>query len=391
MNELESKIKSFQSNLKEFSKKYGENSYCFQDREMPPVPVMCSSGSLSLDNALSIGGIPEGRIIEIGGQESSGKSTISLFTIAEAQKKGKLCAYIDVEQAFDPHYASILGVDVKNLFVVQPDTMEETFEMLFDLISSGTMSCIIVDSTNAMIPKKMLEGDTDTAMMGKSALLMSQQLPKVVSLASSHKCTIIFISQIRSKVGVVYGSPEKIGVGESLKFYASIRIKTKRAEVEKDKEGEEGQQSVDITMDIFKNKVGIPYKKAKITLLTGKEGKFGIDVIKEVIDFGVDFGFIEKSGAWYTVGGDRFQGTKNLHVYIENNKELYDELKLKITKKLKEERKVLSIVSNNFNEAISQIKEDMEDNNEDNNDNDVDSHNDDPIEEEKPKRRSSKK
>ena len=211
-------------------------------------------------------------MIEIGGQESSGKSTVTLINIAEVQRNNKLCAYLDVEQSFDPIYATKLGVDVNKLLVMQPETMEDTFEVLFELLKSGVISYIVVDSTNAMIPRKMLEGDTDTAMMGKSALLMSQQLPKVVSLASANKCTVIFLSQVRSKVGVVYGSPDKIGVGEAMKFYASIRIKTKKAEIEKDADGVEGQSSVDVILDVFKNKVGVPFKKAQFTLLTGKDG-----------------------------------------------------------------------------------------------------------------------
>jgi recombination protein RecA len=220
--------------LKNIEKKYGKEKYYLGERKIPKVPLICSSGSLSLDQALCIGGFPEGRLIEIGGQESSGKSTLTLLNIAEIQRNGKVCAYLDVEQSFDPIYATRLGVDVYNLAVFQPETMEETFEMLFELLSSKVVSYIVVDSTNAMIPKRMLEGDTDTSMMGKSALLMSQQLPKVVSLAASNSCTVVFLSQIRSKIGVVYGSPEKIGVGESMKFYASIRIKTSKTEIQKD-------------------------------------------------------------------------------------------------------------------------------------------------------------
>ncbi len=181
---------------------------------------------------------------------------MTLLNIAEIQRNEKLCAYIDVEQSFDPTYAQRLGVDVENLLISQPETMEETFEILFELISSKVISYIVVDSTNAMIPEKMLKGDTDTALMGKSALLMSQQLPKVVSLASTNKCTVVFISQVRSKIGVVYGSPEKIGVGEAMKFYASQRLKVNKSDIQKD--DFVGQDSVDITVTLFKKQSWCP-------------------------------------------------------------------------------------------------------------------------------------
>jgi len=206
MADINDKLKILKDTaLKNIEKKCGEGSYFLGEKTIPKVPILCSTGSIGLDIALCTGGFPRGRIIEIGGQESSGKSTLTLINIAECQRNGELCAYVDVEQTFDPIYAAKLGVDVSTLTILQPDTMEETFEMIFDLLNSGVVSLVIVDSTNAMIPKKMLEGDTDTAMMGKSALLMSQQLPKVRSLCSSNNATCIFISQIRSKVGVVYG------------------------------------------------------------------------------------------------------------------------------------------------------------------------------------------
>lgn len=356
MSDYNEKLKTLKNGaLKNIEKKFGENSYFLGEKKIPSVPLICSSGSLSLDNALCIGGFPEGRIIEIGGQESSGKSTLTLLNIAEVQRNGKLCAYLDVEQSFDPVYSSRLGVDVDSLTVLQPETMEETFEMLFDLIGSGVISYIVVDSENAMIPKKMLEGDTDTSMMGKSALLMSQQLPKVVSLAATNKCTVVFLAQERSKIGVVYGNPMKMGVGEAMKFYASIRIRTSKSEVQKD--DEEGQSAVDINMSIIKNKVGAPFKKASFTLLTGADGKYGIDTIKEVLDFAVKFDFIKKTGAWFTYGNERFQGIANVRKYMEENIEAFNSLKSSIVSKLAEEREkaqTISSNSNTFNSAITE-------------------------------------
>jgi recombination protein RecA len=344
--------------LKNIEKKYGKEKYYLGERKIPKVPLICSSGSLSLDQALCIGGFPEGRLIEIGGQESSGKSTLTLLNIAEIQRNGKVCAYLDVEQSFDPIYATRLGVDVYNLAVFQPETMEETFEMLFELLSSKVVSYIVVDSTNAMIPKRMLEGDTDTSMMGKSALLMSQQLPKVVSLAASNSCTVVFLSQIRSKIGVVYGSPEKIGVGESMKFYASIRIKTSKTEIQKD-DGDEGQSSVDIVMMVTKNKVGAPFKKAQFTLLTGADGQFGIDTMKEVIDFAIKYDLVKKAGSWYSYGEEKLgQGMPNVKKFFTESPDKFTEVKEKILAKLAEEREKDIAIIDSFSNVISNITED---------------------------------
>jgi recombination protein RecA len=356
--EYQNKLKILQdTGLKSIAKKYGENSYFLGEKTIPKVPLICSSGSLSLDQALCIGGFPEGRVIEIGGQESSGKSTLTLINIAEIQRNGKLCAYIDVEQSFDVTYARRLGVDVHSLTILQPDTMEETFEMLFDLINSKVLSYIVVDSTNAMIPRKMLEGDTDTAMMGKSALLMSQQLPKIVSLASSNKCTVVFLSQIRSKVGVVYGSPEKIGVGEAMKFFCTQRIKTSKTEQQKD-DGEEGQSSIDIVMTVIKNKVGVPFRKAQFTLLTGYEGKYGIDTTKEVIDFAIKYDIVKKAGSWYSYGEERIgQGINNVRKYFEDNDQLFQTIKSTIIKKLEEEREKAMQIEDSFSSKMQEIAE----------------------------------
>lgn len=356
--EYQNKLKILQdTGLKSIAKKYGENSYFLGEKTIPKVPLICSSGSLSLDQALCIGGFPEGRVIEIGGQESSGKSTLTLINIAEIQRNGKLCAYIDVEQSFDVTYARRLGVDVHSLTILQPDTMEETFEMLFDLINSKVLSYIVVDSTNAMIPRKMLEGDTDTAMMGKSALLMSQQLPKIVSLASSNKCTVVFLSQIRSKVGVVYGSPEKIGVGEAMKFFCTQRIKTSKTEQQKD-DGEEGQSSIDIVMTVIKNKVGVPFRKAQFTLLTGYEGKYGIDTTKEVIDFAIKYDIVKKAGSWYSYGEERIgQGINNVRKYFEDNDQLFQTIKSTIIKKLEEDREKAMQIEDSFSSKMQEIVE----------------------------------
>lgn len=359
--DYQDKLKKLQDGaLKNIEKKYGAGSYFLGDKTIPKVPLICSSGSLSLDQALCIGGFPEGRIIEIGGQESSGKSTLTLINIAEIQRNNKLCAYIDVEQSFDVTYARRLGVDVKSLTIAQPDTMEDTFEILFELLNSKVMSYIVVDSTNAMIPRKMLEGDTDTSMMGKSALLMSQQLPKVVSLASSNNCTVVFLSQIRSKIGIVYGSPEKIGVGEAMKFMASIRIKTSKTEQKKD-DGEDGQSSIDVVMTIIKNKVGVPFKKAQFTLLTGDQGRYGIDTTKEIIDFAIKYELVKKAGSWYSMGEERLgQGIDNVRKYFEENTTIFESIKSKIKDKLDTERIEAMSIVDSFDDAMNVLSEDID-------------------------------
>ena len=359
--DYQDKLKKLQEGaLKNIEKKYGVGSYFLGDKTIPKVPLICSSGSLSLDQALCIGGFPEGRIIEIGGQESSGKSTLTLINIAEIQRNNKLCAYIDVEQSFDVTYARRLGVDVKSLTIAQPDTMEDTFEILFELLNSKVMSYIVVDSTNAMIPRKMLEGDTDTSMMGKSALLMSQQLPKVVSLASTNNCTVVFLSQIRSKIGIVYGSPEKIGVGEAMKFMASVRIKTSKTEQKKD-DGEEGQSSIDVVMTVIKNKVGIPFKKAQFTLLTGDQGRYGIDTTKEIIDFAIKYELVKKSGSWYSMEDERLgQGIENVRKYFEDNITVFNSIKLSIQEKLEQERVAAMSIVDSFDDTVNNIVNDVE-------------------------------
>ncbi len=345
---VEEKLKVLKDTaLKNIEKKFGENSYYLGDKKIPSVPLICSSGSLSLDTALCIGGFPEGRIIEIGGQESSGKSTLTLINIAEVQKSDKLCAYIDAEQSFDPVWAARMGVDVDKLLVTQPDTAEEAFEQLYAILDSGVVSYIVVDSTNSLIPKRLFEGEVGDASMGLAARILSQELPKVRTKCTNTKCTVVFLSQVRSKIGG-YGNPDVIGIGNAMKFYASIRIKTSKAELEKD-DGDQGQSSVDVIMNIFKNKVGVPYKKASFTLLTGLDGKYGIDNIKEIIEYAVRYEIVKKTGAWFTFESDRFQGMANIRKYFEENPSQLNRIKSIVMEKLQKEREELQTIAANTN------------------------------------------
>ena len=346
--------------LKALEKKHGEDSYYLGDKKIPKVPLVCSSGSISLDNALCIGGFPEGRVIEIGGQESSGKSTLTLINIAEIQRNGKLCAYIDAEQSFDPVWASKMNVDVEKLLVTQPDTMEEAFEALYSIMDSGVVSYVVIDSTNALTPRRVFEGeDVGDATMALAARILSQELPKIASKCAQTKCTVVFLSQVRS--GMDKYHPEVIGRGNALKFTASIRIKTSKADVEKD-DGDEGQSKVTVRMNVFKNKVGIPFKKAEFTLLTGENGKYGIDTNKEIMEFGVKFDIIKRAGAWYTYGENRFQGFDNVVKFFNENPSVYAEVRETIMSKLAEERDKEQHISadDSFNSTLKEVVEENE-------------------------------
>jgi len=269
-----------------------------------------------------------------------GKSTLTLITIAECQRNNKVCAYLDIEQAFDPTYAQKLGVDTDNLLISQPENMEDTFDILHSLINSKMVDYIIVDSTNAMLIKRISDGEVGESNMGRSGLIMSQELPKVVVGCSNTGCTVIFISQLRSKIGVTFGSNEVIGVGNAMRFQASIRIKVSKSE--QVKSDDEGQESIDINALIFKNKVSAPYKKATFTLLTGKDGLYGIDIYKEILDYAVKFEIVKKAGAWFSYGEEKWQGEKNVCNFLRQNDIVFKEIKEKVIQKIKEKNDKLA-------------------------------------------------
>jgi len=343
--------------IKDLEKKQGVDSYYLGEKKIPTVPLVCSSGSLRLDAALGIGGWPEGRIIEIGGQESSGKSTLTLINIAEVQRNGKLCAYIDVEQSFDPSWAEKIGVDTEKLLVTQPETMEEALEQLYSIIDSGVVSLIVVDSTNAMQPKSIFEGEeVGKATMGLGARILSQELPKVKSKASSNKCTVIFLSQIRATMDKYH--PEAVGIGLAMRYFASIRIKTSRtmSDVEKDDAGEIGQSKMIMKMNVFKNKVAVPFKKAEFTLFTGEDGKYGIDTNTEILEFAVKYDIIVKAGAWFKFGEERFQGFEKVKDYLAENPDVFETIRKQVVEKtLGDAQKEMSAKSNSFTSVINEI------------------------------------
>lgn len=329
---VEEKIKIFQDTaVKNITKRFTDNDLFFGKKRVPDVPIICSSGSLSLDEALVVGGFPEGRVIEISGMESCGKSTLTLLNIAEIQKNGKLCGYVDGEQTFDPVYASKLGVDVDKLALYQTNVLEDALEVTLEYINSGVMSYIVIDSMNALLAKRELDGEIGDASMGVRALRWSQGLPKIVEACKRNNCTVVVISQIRSKIGVMFGSPEKIGIGESMKFNASVRIKVSKSDAEKNDES--GQESVVIKANVFKNKVGVPFRKAEFTLLTGRLDKdgnpeYGIDVYNETLDYAVKYNYIKKAGAWYSYGDDKIgQGANSVIKWFKDNLDIYNKIR----------------------------------------------------------------
>ena len=283
-----------------------------------------STGSLGLDLALGVGGVPRGRIIEVYGPESSGKTTLALHILAEAQKKGGEVAFIDVEHALDPTYAEALGVDINNLLVSQPDTGEQAMEICEALVRSGAIDVIVVDSVAALVPRAEIEGDMGDTHVGLLARLMSQAMRKLTSVISKSNCVAIFINQVREKIGVVYGNPETTPGGRALKFYSSVRIEVRKGEPIKNGAEIIGART---KCKVVKNKVAAPFRSAEFDIMYGE----GISLIGELIDLGVKLGLVQKSGSWYSMGETRIgQGRDAAKQYLKNNPEIADNLEAEI-------------------------------------------------------------
>ncbi|HEV2891937.1 MAG TPA: recombinase RecA [Frankiaceae bacterium] len=320
--------KALEAALAQIDKQYGKGS-CMRlgDDVRPPVQVI-PTGSIALDLALGIGGLPRGRIVEIYGPESSGKTTVALHAIAQAQASGGIAAFIDAEHALDPTYAKALGVDTDALLVSQPDTGEQALEIADMLIRSGALDIIVIDSVAALVPRAEIEGEMGDSHVGLQARLMSQALRKITGALSHSGTTAVFINQLREKVGVVYGSPEVTTGGKALKFYASIRLDVRRIESLKDGTEIVGNRT---KCKVVKNKMSPPFKIAEFDIVYGQ----GISREGGLIDVGVDQGFIKKSGAWYTYEGDQLgQGKENARNFLRDNPELANEIEAKIKAKL---------------------------------------------------------
>jgi recombination protein RecA len=297
------------------------------DTDREPIPAI-STGSLGLDIALGIGGLPRGRVVEIYGPESSGKTTLTLQVIAEAQKAGGSCAFIDAEHALDPIYAGNLGVDVDNLLVSQPDTGEQALEICDMVVRSGALDVVVIDSVAALTPKAEIEGDMGDTHMGLQARLMSQALRKMTGNIKNSNTLVIFINQIRMKIGVMFGSPETTTGGNALKFYSSVRLDIRR--IGSIKEGDEvvGNET---RVKVVKNKVAPPFRQAEFQIMYGK----GIFHLGEIVDLGVKQGLVEKSGAWYAYKGEKIgQGKKNAAVFLKENPHIAEEIELQIRTQL---------------------------------------------------------
>ncbi len=289
-----------------------------------------STGSLGLDLALGIGGLPRGRIVEIYGPESSGKTTLALQVVAEAQKKGGTCAYVDAEHALDPGYANKLGVKVDELLISQPDTGEQALEIADTLVRSGTIDVLVVDSVAALVPKAELEGEMGDSHMGLQARLMSQALRKITASVARTNTLVVFINQIRMKIGVMFGNPETTTGGNALKFYASVRLDIRRIGAVKDREDTIGNQT---RVKIVKNKMAPPFKTVDFDILYGE----GISKMGEILDLGVKIGLVEKAGAWFSYKGERVgQGRESAKTYLRENPKLADELEKSIREHAKD-------------------------------------------------------
>lgn len=328
-NEKEDKLKALQLTLDKLDKTYGKGAVMkMGDMAVQDVEVI-SSGSLGVDLALGVGGYPRGRIIEIFGPESSGKTTLTLHAIAEAQKAGGIAAFIDAEHAFDRFYAENLGVDIDNLIISQPDHGEQALEIAENLIRSGAIDIVVIDSVAALTPKSEIEGEMGDSKMGLHARLMSQALRKLTGTISKTKCTVIFINQLRDKIGVMFGNPETTTGGNALKFYASIRVDIRRRTQLKDGDQVIGNAT---KVKIVKNKVAPPFQQAEFDIMYGE----GISKVGEILDIGVNYGIIKKSGSWFSYGDTKLgQGRDAVKALIKDNPELADELEAKIIDAIK--------------------------------------------------------
>ncbi|MFL9830140.1 recombinase RecA [Flavobacterium sp. ARAG 55.4] len=328
--EKEAKLKALQLTLDKLDKTYGKGTVMkMGDKAIEEVDVI-SSGSLGVDLALGVGGYPKGRIIEIYGPESSGKTTLTLHAIAEAQKAGGIAAFIDAEHAFDRNYAEKLGVDIENLIISQPDNGEQALEIAENLIRSGAIDIVVIDSVAALTPKSEIEGEMGDSKMGLHARLMSQALRKLTGTISKTNCTVFFINQLREKIGVMFGNPETTTGGNALKFYASVRLDIRRSTQIKDGENVIGNRT---KVKIVKNKVAPPFKVAEFDIMYGE----GVSKTGEILDLAVEFEIVKKSGSWFSYGETKLgQGRDAVKSLIKDNPELAEELEEKIKARIKE-------------------------------------------------------
>ncbi len=327
---VKEKLKALQLTIDKIEKAYGKGTIMKMGDEAVEQVESISTGSISLDNALGIGGLPKGRVVEIYGPESSGKTTLAIHAIANVQKNGGIAAFIDAEHAFDRFYAQKLGIDLENLLISQPDNGEQALEIAENLIRSGAIDILVIDSVAALTPKAEIEGEMGDSKMGLQARLMSQALRKLTGTISRTGCCCIFINQLREKIGVMFGNPETTTGGNALKFYASVRLDIRRIGQLKDGEAIVGNRT---KVKIVKNKVAPPFRIAEFDIMYGE----GISKMGEIVDIGVDKGIIKKSGSWFSYGDTKLgQGRDAVKQLLNDNPELAEELELKIREALRE-------------------------------------------------------
>ena len=321
----EEKLKALDNALIQIEKSYGKGSVMKLGDSGANMNIeVVPTGSLSLDLALGLGGVPKGRIIEIYGPESSGKTTVALHMVAEVQKRDGIAGFIDAEHALDPYYAKKIGVDIDNLYISQPDNGEQALEIAETMVRSGAMDIVIIDSVAALVPKSEIDGEMGETHVGQQARLMSQALRKLTAIVSKTNCVVIFINQLREKIGVMYGNPETTTGGRALKFYSSVRLDVRRVETLK-----QGGEMVGnhVRVKVVKNKVAPPFKEAEFDIMFGT----GISKVGDILDLAVKIGAVEKSGAWYSYNGDKIgQGRENAKLFLQSHEDICDELDAKV-------------------------------------------------------------
>jgi recombination protein RecA len=328
--ERSEKFKALKLTMDKIDKDFGKGSVMMMSDKGVTEQEVISTGSIGLDMALGIGGLPKGRVVEIYGPESSGKTTLAIHVIAEAQKKGGMCAFIDAEHAFDSNYAQRLGVDIDNLLISQPDYGEQALEIADRLILSGALDVVVIDSVAALVPKSELEGEMGDSKMGLQARLMSQALRKLTATISKTNSCCIFINQLREKIGIMFGNPETTTGGNALKFYSSVRLDIRRMAQIKD-----GDESIGnhVKVKVVKNKVAPPFRQAEFDIIYGE----GISKVGEIIDMGVELGIVQKSGSWFSYNSDKLgQGRDAVKQLMVDNPEMANEIEAKIREKIKE-------------------------------------------------------
>ncbi len=323
--EREEKLKALDAALSQIERQYGKGAVMkLGDPSVQMNVETIPTGSLSLDIALGLGGIPKGRIVEIYGPESSGKTTVTLHMIAEVQKRGGIAGFIDAEHALDPVYAKNIGVDIDNLYISQPDNGEQALEITETMVRSGAVDIVVVDSVAALVPKAEIDGDMGDSHVGLQARLMSQALPKLTAVISKSNCTVIFINQLREKVGVMFGNPETTTGGRALKFYSSVRLDVRRIESLKQSGEVMGNRT---RVKVVKNKIAPPFKEAEFDIMFGE----GISAVGDILDLAANEGIVSKSGAWYAYDGNKIgQGRENAKQYLKDNPEICSEIETKV-------------------------------------------------------------